>query len=71
MMKIFIILDALDVMMTVDISAFGAYGPEDKLSDKCMSIWEKATVHQAYHGLGLLVIGLISGIVSINADWAG
>ena len=31
----------------------------------------KATTYQMYHGLGLLVIGLISGTTSINVNWAG
>ena len=71
MMKVFIILGALNAMMAVGTGAFGAHGLEDKLSDKYMSIWEKATTYQMYHGLGLLVIGLISGTISINVNWAG
>ena len=58
-------------MMAVGTGAFGAHGLEGKLSDKYMSIWEKATTYQMYHGLGLLVIGLISGTTSINVNWAG
>lgn len=69
MMKVFIILGALNAMMAVGTGAFGAHGLEDKLSDKYMSIWEKATTYQMYHGLGLLVIGLISGTTSINVNW--
>ncbi|MDU2310550.1 MAG: DUF423 domain-containing protein [Staphylococcus epidermidis] len=70
-MKVFIILGALNAMMAVGTGAFGAHGLEGKLSDKYMSIWEKATTYQMYHGLGLLVIGLISGTTSINVNWAG
>ena len=71
MMKVFIILGALNAMMAVGTGAFGAHGLEGKLSDKYMSIWEKATTYQMYHGLGLLVIVLISGTTSINVNWAG
>lgn len=71
MMKVFIILGALNAMMAVGTGAFGAHGLEGKLSDKYMSIWEKATTYQMYHGLGLLVIGLISGTTSINVNWDG
>ena len=71
MMKVFIILGALNAMMAVGTGAFGAHGLEGKLSDKYMSIWEKATIYQMYHGLGLLVIGLISGTTSMNVNWAG
>ncbi len=71
MMKLFIILGALNTMMAVGTGAFGAHGLEGKLSDKYMSVWEKATMYQMYHGLALLVIGVISGTTSINVTRAG
>ena len=46
-------------------------GLEGKLSDKYMSVWEKAVNYQMYHGLGLIIIGVISGTTSINVNWAG
>lgn len=70
-MKLFIILGALCTMMSVGIGAFGAHGLEGKLSDKYMSVWEKAVNYQMYHGLGLLIIGVIGGTTSINVNWAG
>lgn len=36
-----------------------------------MSVWGKATMYQMYHGLGLLIIGVISGTTAINVNWAG
>ena len=66
-MKVFIILGALCTMMSVGTGAFGAHGLEGKLSDKYMSVWEKAVNYQMYHGLGLI----ISGTTSINVNWAG
>lgn len=71
MMKLFIILGALCTMMSVGTGAFGAHGLEGKLSDKYMSVWEKAVNYQMYHGLGLIIIGVISGTTSINVNWAG
>ena len=71
MMKVFIILGALNAMMAVGTGAFGAHGLENKLSAKYLSVWEKATTYQMYHGLGLLAIGIISGTTSINVNWAG
>lgn len=71
MMKVFIILGALCTMMSVGTGAFGAHGLENKLSDKYMSVWEKAVNYQMYHGLGLLIIGVIGGTTSINVNWAG
>ena len=71
MMKVFIILGALNALMAVGTGAFGAHDLEGKLSDKYMSVWEKATTYQMYHGLGLLVLGILSGTTSINVNWAG
>ena len=71
MMKVFIILGALCTMMAVGTGAFGAHELEGKLSDKYMSVWEKAVNYQMYHGLGLIMIGIISGTTSINVNWAG
>ena len=71
MMKLFIILGALCTMMSVGTGAFGAHGLEGKLSDKYMSVWEKAVNYQMYQGLGLIIIGVISGTTSINVNWAG
>src|SRR5699024_12295470 len=70
-MKLFIILGALNALMAVGTGAFGAHGLEGKLSDKYLSGWEKATTYQKYHGLGLLLIGIISGTTSIHVNWAG
>ncbi|MCU5746862.1 DUF423 domain-containing protein [Staphylococcus sp. SQ8-PEA] len=70
-MKVFIILGALNTLIAVATGAFGAHGLEGKLSDKYMSVWEKATTYQMYHGLGLIAIGIISGTTNIHVNWAG
>ncbi len=70
-MKLFIILGALNAMMAVGTGAFGAHGLQGKISDHYLSVWEKATTYQMYHGLALLIIGVISGTISINVNWAG
>ena len=70
-MKVFIILGALCTMMSVGTGAFGAHGLEGKLSDKYIKKKKKAVNYQMYHGLGLIMIGIISGTTSINVNWAG
>lgn len=70
-MKLFIILGALNALMSVATGAFGAHGLEGKLSDKYMSVWEKATTYQMYHGLGLIALGIISGTTLMNVNWSG
>ncbi|WP_251519074.1 MULTISPECIES: DUF423 domain-containing protein [Staphylococcus] len=70
-MKVFIILGALNALMAVGTGAFGAHGLEGKLSDKYMNVWEKATTYQMYHGLGLILLGIITGTTPIHINWAG
>lgn len=31
----------------------------------------KATTYQMYHGLGLVLIGIIGGTLNLNVGWAG
>ena len=70
-MKLFIILGALNALMAVGTGAFGAHGLEGKLSDKYLSVWEKATTYQMYHALGLILIGIVSGTTTANLNIAG
>ncbi|MGK0554774.1 DUF423 domain-containing protein [Macrococcus capreoli] len=70
-MKLFLIIGAINAMMAVACGAFGAHGLEGKLTEKYMSIWEKATTYQMYHALGLLVIGILNGTTKMNLVPAG
>ncbi|MGV3243289.1 DUF423 domain-containing protein [Staphylococcus sp. 11261D007BR] len=70
-MKVFIILGALNALMAVGTGAFGAHVLEGKLTEHYLSVWEKATTYQMYHGLGLILIGVIAGTLNINLGWAG
>ncbi|NJI15169.1 DUF423 domain-containing protein, partial [Staphylococcus agnetis] len=36
-----------------------------------MSVWEKATMYQMYHALGLVLIGIVGGAFDVNVGWAG
>ncbi|WP_390524568.1 DUF423 domain-containing protein, partial [Staphylococcus pseudintermedius] len=67
----FIILCALNSLMEVGTGAFGAHALDGKLSEHYMSVWEKATTYQMYHGLGLVLIGIIGGALNLNVGWAG
>ena len=61
-MELFIILGALNAMMAVGTGAFWCTWFTRKISDHYLSgIGEKQTTYQMYHGLALLIIGVISG----------
>lgn len=66
-MKVFIILGALNALMAVGTGAFGAHALDGKLSEHYMSVWEKATTYQMYHGLGLVLIGIIGGALTLTS----
>lgn len=71
-MKVFIILGAINAFLSVALGAFGAHGLKDKLDPYYLDIWNKAVQYQMYHALGLLVVGFLvaklpaSPLVSIS-----
>ena len=58
-MKIFIITGSLFMALTVLTGAFGAHSLKHKLSMENMKIFEKGAQYQAYHSIGLVLIGLL------------
>ncbi|GGB11741.1 DUF423 domain-containing protein [Macrococcus hajekii] len=70
-MKTFLIIGALNAMLAVALGAFGAHGLEGKLTPKYLDIWNKATMYQMYHALGLILIGILNGTTSLNLNTAG
>lgn len=72
-MKVFLILGALNALLSVALGAFGAHGLEGKLSERMMDIYRKAVQYHMMHSLGLIFVALLterlSGTSLIN--WAG
>jgi uncharacterized membrane protein YgdD (TMEM256/DUF423 family) len=60
-MKLFIILGAVNAFLAVAFGAFGAHGLEGKLEPKYLEIWKTGVTYQMFHALGLLVIGVLAG----------
>lgn len=58
-MKVFIILGAINAFLSVALGAFGAHGLKDKLDPYYLDIWNKGVQYQMYHALGLLVVGFL------------
>lgn len=75
MMKIFLIIGAINALLAVGLGAFGAHGLEGKIPDKYFAIWQKAVTYQMFHTMGLFVIAFIadklqqSGLI-MYAGWA-
>ena len=58
-MKIFIIIGSLMMALTVLVGAFGAHGLKNNFSMDSIKTFEKGVQYQAYHSLGLVIIGLL------------
>lgn len=73
MMKLFIILGALNAFLSVALGAFGAHGLEKMVEPKYLEIWKTGVQYQMFHATGLLVIGVLLGKMPANAllSWSG
>ncbi len=58
-MKIFIVTGSLLMALTVLVGAFGAHSLKNSLSIESIKVFEKGVQYQAYHSLGLVIIGLL------------
>jgi uncharacterized membrane protein YgdD (TMEM256/DUF423 family) len=55
----FIFLGAINLMLAVILGAFGAHGLKSRVSAEQLGWWHTGTEYHVYHGLGLLLIGLL------------
>jgi uncharacterized membrane protein YgdD (TMEM256/DUF423 family) len=71
-MKLFLLLGCINAFLTVALGAFGAHGLEGKISERMISIWEKAVTYQMFHTLGLFIVAFLldklpgSSLVSLS-----
>ncbi|WP_102348182.1 DUF423 domain-containing protein [Bacillus sp. Marseille-P3661] len=56
LLKVFIILGAINAFLSVALGAFGAHGLEGRLSARMIEIWEKGVTYQMFHAVGLFVV---------------
>ena len=65
--KIFIALGCLFLATAGGLSAFGFHGPEDILTPENRISWAWAVEMQYYHGLGLILVGLLAN--ALGKSW--
>ncbi len=72
-MKVFLILGALNALLSIALGAFGAHGLEGKLSEHMMDVYRKAVQYHMMHSLGLIFVALLSErLTGTNlVNWAG
>jgi uncharacterized membrane protein YgdD (TMEM256/DUF423 family) len=71
-MKLFLIIGAVSMALSIALGAFGAHGLAGKVTEKMLANWQTAAHYQMIHSLGLLLIGFLlmrtdSGLI----QWAG
>lgn len=73
MNKFFLITGALTMGLAVALGAFGAHGLKNKLSQEMLAVFETGVQYHFYHGIGLLIIGLLAHYMPNSAmlEWSG
>jgi uncharacterized membrane protein YgdD (TMEM256/DUF423 family) len=60
MAKTFLLMGAALSLLAVVFGAFGAHALKDRLSEKNLEIFTKASQYHFYHALGLIALGLLA-----------
>ena len=70
-MNRWIVVGAVSMAVGVALGAFGAHALRDSLTAKELDWWRTAQEYQVWHGLGLVLLGLLesSGRRSTVAGW--
>lgn len=72
MAKLFVGLGSLLLGLAVGLGAFGAHGLKGKITPEMLEIYQTGVQYQFVHGLGLILIGLLSFAMPSNLlNWAG
>ncbi|MGB3620799.1 DUF423 domain-containing protein [Ketobacter sp. MCCC 1A13808] len=59
-MKHFIVIGVFAMALGVVLGAFGAHGLKDKIAPNLLSAFNTGVEYQLYHGLGLILVGLMA-----------
>ncbi|PPA69701.1 DUF423 domain-containing protein [Jeotgalibacillus proteolyticus] len=72
-MKLFIIIGAINALLSVGLGAFGAHALENRVEPKYLETWNTAVQYQMFHATGILIIGILMGTLPPTGllSWAG
>jgi len=62
--KTFLLCGAVAAFLAVAFGAFGTHALRGRLSPEMLAVFESAVRYQMYHGLALVLVGLIMGRMS-------
>lgn len=73
MMKVFLIIGAINAALAVGLGAFGAHGLESRLSERMLDTFKTGVQYHMYHALGLIGIALVADKLQSAGliNWAG
>ncbi|PTX58904.1 uncharacterized membrane protein YgdD (TMEM256/DUF423 family) [Melghirimyces profundicolus] len=66
-MKVFILLGAVNMFLSIALGAFGAHGLEGKVSERMLANWQTGAQYHMAHALGLLFVGLLLGKIGTSS----
>lgn len=66
MIKIFLAGGAAFAMLSVVLGAFAAHGLKSKLSEQMLAVFQTGVQYQFYHGLALLIVGVLLKHINSN-----
>ena len=67
---LFVKIGILCCALSVVIGAFGAHSLESTIADK-METFKTGVQYQIFHGLGLIVIGILSKVLGLDLSMSG
>lgn len=65
-----LLLSGIILAVAVAMGAFGAHGLEASLSEKAMKTYQTGAKYHFYHGLGLILVTIVSELTSIKFNGA-
>ncbi len=73
MIKIFVVLGAINAFLAVGLGAFGAHALKAKLSPEMLTIWQTAVQYHLPHAVGLIAVGILIHLLPHGQflSWAG
>jgi uncharacterized membrane protein YgdD (TMEM256/DUF423 family) len=66
-MKLFILLGAINMFLSIALGAFGAHGLEGNVPERMLANWQTGAHYHMAHALGLLFVGLLVGRIGASA----
>ncbi|NOU96257.1 DUF423 domain-containing protein [Paenibacillus sp. LMG 31456] len=67
-MNTLFMLGGLNMLISVALGAFGAHALKKRLSPEMLKVYHTGVEYQIAHALGLILIGVVSNLPSVNGS---